>query len=168
MLEGAAHPAPPITMHIEPDNLSRPAVHALLQEHLDNMYELSPPEQVFALDLSKLRSRDITFWTVWEDDILMGCGALKELSPVHGEIKSMRTPAKLRGRGAGKAVLAHIIQTAKQRNYRLLNLETGSHPTFGAAHSLYRSAGFEYSGPFAGYVENPHSVFMSLRLGSTA
>ena len=155
-------------MRIALDILSRPEVHALLQEHLDNMYELSPPEQVFALDLSKLRSPDITFWTVWEDDILMGCGALKELSPVHGEIKSMKTPTKLRGRGAGKAVLAHIIEAAKQRNYQLLSLETGSHPAFGAAHFLYRSAGFEYSGPFAGYVKNIHSVFMALRLCSTA
>ena len=155
-------------MRIELDNLSRPDVYALLQEHLDNMYELSPPEQVFALDLSKLKSRDITFWTVWDVDILMGCGALKELSPFHGEVKSMRTSAKLRGRGAGKAVLAHIIETAKHRNYQILSLETGSHPAFGAAHSLYISAGFEYSGPFAGYPENPHSVFMALRLGSTA
>ena len=166
MLAAAAQSTLLIIMRLELDNLSRPEVQALLQEHLDNMHELSPPEQVFALDLSKLRSRDITFWTVWDDGILMGCGALKELSPVHGEIKSMRTPAKLRGRGAGKAVLAHIVETAKQRNYQLLSLETGSHPAFGAAHSLYRTAGFGYSGPFADYLENPHSVFMALRLGS--
>jgi putative acetyltransferase len=151
-------------MHIELDQLSRPVVHALLQEHLDNMHELSPPEQVFALDLSKLRSPDITFWTAWEGDTLLGCGALKELSPVHGEIKSMRTPAQLRGRGAGKALLAQIVQTARERNYALLSLETGSHPAFGAAQALYKSAGFEYAGPFADYKANPHSVFMALRL----
>lgn len=88
-------------MHIEIDDLSRPQVHALLQEHLDNMYELSPPEQVFALDLSKLRAPDITVWTVWDGPQLLGCGALKALTPLHGEIKSMRTPSAARRRGAG-------------------------------------------------------------------
>jgi len=155
-------------MRVEFDNLSRPAVHDLLQEHLDNMYELSPPEQVFALDLSTLRSPDITFWTVWEGDFLLGCGALKELSSTHGEVKSMRTPSRLRGRGAGRAILARIVETAKERNYSLLTLETGSHPAFGAAEALYKSAGFEYSGPFAGYKEDPHSVFMALQLRGAA
>jgi putative acetyltransferase len=151
-------------MRIEVDDLSRPAVHELLREHLANMYELSPPEQVFALDLSKLQSPDITVWTVWENDQLLGCGALKELSADHGEIKSMRTPAKLRGRGAGRAVLSQIIDTARQRGYRLLSLETGTHPAFLAAQRLYRSAGFRESGPFAGYEEDPHSLFMEMRL----
>ena len=155
-------------MRIEVDDLSRTAVHELLREHLANMYELSPPEQVFALDLSKLMSPDITFWTAWEEELLLGCGALKALSPIHGEIKSMRTPARLRGRGAGRAVLSRIIETARQRNYRLLSLETGSHPAFGAAQSLYKSAGFRDAGPFAGYKDNPHSVFMELRLQGTA
>ena len=151
-------------MQIEIDDLSRPAVHALLREHLANMYELSPPEQVFALDLSKLKSPDITFWTAWEHSLLLGCGALKELSPVHGEIKSMRTPATLRGKGAGRAVLERIIATARQRGYQRLSLETGTHPAFGPAEQMYRSAGFVESGPFAGYAENPHSKFFELRL----
>ena len=151
-------------MRIEVDDLSRPEVHALLSEHLANMYELSPPEQVFALDLSRLKSPEITFWSVWDDNQLLGCGALKELSPAHGEIKSMRTPAKMRGRGAGRAVLNRIIETARQRGYGLLSLETGTHPTFLPAQQLYRSAGFQVSGPFADYQENPHSLFMELRL----
>ena len=155
-------------MHIEIDDLSRTAVHDLLSEHLANMYELSPPEQVFALDLSKLKSADITFWTAWGDGVLLGCGALRELSSLHGEIKSMRTPAHLRGRGAARALLNRIIETARQRGYQLLSLETGSHPAFGAAQNLYASAGFEVSGPFAGYKEDPHSVFMQLRLGEGA
>ncbi len=153
-------------MRIEIDDLSRPAVHALLAEHLAHMYALSPPEQVFALDLPKLKSADITFWTVWDHDQLLGCGALKELTPAHGEIKSMRTPAKLRGRGAGRAVLDRIIETAKQRGYGLLSLETGTHPAFLAAQQLYRSAGFQESGPFSDYLKNPHSLFMALRLSS--
>ncbi len=151
-------------MRIEIDDLSRSVVHDLLSEHLRNMHELSPPEQVFALDLSKLKSPDITFWTVWDNELLLGCGALRELSATHGEIKSMRTPAGFRGRGAARAVLGRIIETARQRGYHLLSLETGSHAAFGAAQSLYRSAGFHISGPFAGYQENPHSVFMELRL----
>ena len=117
-------------MRIEIDDLTRVQVHALLQEHLDNMYELSPPENVFALDLGKLRVPEITFWTAWDDDVLLGCGALKELSATEGEIKSMRTPQALRGKGAGRAVLGRIVDTAKQRGYERLNLETGSHPAF--------------------------------------
>lgn len=155
-------------MHIEIDDLSRPAVHALLREHLSNMYELSPADKVFALDLSKLRAPEITFWTVWEGQSLLGCGALKELTPKHGEVKSMRTPAHARRMGAGRAVLSRIIETARERGYELLSLETGSHPAFLVAQSLYRSAGFEHSGPFAGYKEDPNSVFMSMRLHAAA
>ncbi len=151
-------------MRIELDDLSRPAVHELLSEHLANMYELSPAEQVFALDLSALKSPDITFWTVWDGELLLGCGALKELNASHGEIKSMRTPAKLRRRGAGRAVLARIIETARHRGYDLLSLETGTHAAFGPAHQLYRSAGFQESGPFGSYKADPHSTFMELRL----
>jgi putative acetyltransferase len=155
-------------MHIETDDLFRPQVHALLEEHLTNMYELSPPEQVFALDLAKLRVPGITFWTVWEADSLLGCGALKELSPTHGEIKSMRTPALARGKGAGRAVLEHIIEVARQRGYTRLSLETGTHPAFEPAHNLYRSKGFEVSGPFGSYGVNSHSVFMALSIKGDA
>jgi putative acetyltransferase len=154
-------------MHIEVDDLSRPEVHALLEEHLANMYELTPQEQVFALDLNKLRADDITVWTVWEEEELVGCGALKELTPSHGEIKSMRTPAAARGRGAGRAVLEHIIAVAQQRGYTRLSLETGTHPAFEPAHNLYRRRGFVMSGPFAGYQANDHSAFMELRLSGS-
>ena len=151
-------------MHIEIDDLSRPAVHALLQEHLDNMFELSPPEQVFALDLSKLKAPDITVWTAWNGAELLGCGALKALSPTHGEIKSMRTPAAARRQGAGRAILRHMVSEARDRSYTLLSLETGSHPAFGAAHRLYRDHRFVISGPFGSYLPDPHSVFMQLPL----
>jgi putative acetyltransferase len=155
-------------MRIELDDLSRPAVHELTREHLANAYELSPADKVFALDLTKLRSPSITFWTIWDGDLLLGCGALKELTPKHGEVKSMRTPASQRRRGAGRAVLAHIIGTSRQRGYARLSLETGSHPAFLVAQNLYRSFGFEYSGPFGSYKEDPNSVFMSLRLAESA
>ena len=151
-------------MHIERDDLTRPQVHDLLREHLANMHQLSPAESVHALDLSGLRSHDITFWTVWEGAVLLGCGALKELPGREGEIKSMRTPAALRRRGAARAVLAHIIAEARERGYRRLSLETGSHEAFRPAQRLYEGFGFSYSGPFAGYRPDPNSVFMSLEL----
>jgi putative acetyltransferase len=155
---------PPSLLQVELDDLSRPQVHDLLREHLSNMYELSPPESVHALDLSKLRSPDITFWTVWNDSTLLGCGALKELDPAHGEVKSMRTPKAHRRRGAGRAILVRIIDEARLRGYARLSLETGAHEDFLPAQRLYESFGFAYCGPFGSYEADPHSVFMTLAL----
>ena len=151
-------------MRIELDDLTRPEVHALLQEHLDNMHEITPPGDVHALDLARLRSPEITFWTAWDQSLLLGCGALKELTPEHGEIKSMRTPRALRRRGAGRAILAHIISVARSRGYRRLSLETGSMEAFRPAQALYESFGFSYCGPFADYRADPVRVFMTLEL----
>lgn len=151
-------------MKLELDDLSRPAVHALLNEHLQHMHTLSPTDSVHALGLDKLRHPSITFWTAWDDALLLGCGALKELSATHGEVKSMRTPAALRRRGAARAILAHIIDIAKLRGYERLSLETGSTESFQPAQALYANCGFTYCGPFADYAEDPHSVFMTLRL----
>lgn len=151
-------------MQIEIDDLSRPEIHALLKEHLRSMYELSPPESVHALDLDKLRQPGISFWSAWEGATLLGCGALKELDPQHGEVKSMRTPEALRRRGAGRAILTHLVEVARTRGYQRLSLETGSMAAFLPAQRLYRSFGFEYCGPFADYIEDPNSVFMTLRL----
>ena len=151
-------------MRIEVDDLTRPQIHALLEEHLANMHELSPPESVHALDLARLRSPDITFWTVWDGSLLLGCGALRQLTPTHGEVKSMRTPRHLRGKGAGRAVLQHMIGEARSRGYRRLSLETGSQPGFEPARTLYRSFGFTPCGPFGDYREDPNSFFMTLAL----
>jgi len=152
------------TMKIEIDDLSHPAIHALLNEHLQNMYELSPPESVHALDLEKLRKPEITFWCAWEGSLLLGCGALKELDRKHGEVKSMRTPAALRRKGAGRAILAHIIEVARSRAYERLSLETGAMEAFKPAQRLYETFGFTYCGPFGDYREDPNSVFMTMRL----
>ena len=151
-------------MKIEIDNLSRPEIHALLNEHLQSMYELSPPESVHALDLENLRKPDITFWSAWEGTQLLGCGALKELDKKHGEVKSMRTPKALRRNGAGRAILAHVIEAARSRAYERLSLETGSMEAFQPAQRLYESFGFTYCGPFGEYAEDPNSVFMTLCL----
>jgi putative acetyltransferase len=155
-------------MRIETDDLTRPAIHALLNEHLQHMHELSPPESVHALDLAKLRQPDITFWTAWEGTELLGCGALKQIDAQSAEVKSMRTPTALRRRGAGRAILAHIIDVAKSRGYTSLWLETGEVEAFKPAQKLYESFGFEYCGPFADYSLDPYSVFMTLRINATA
>jgi len=154
-------------LRIEVDDVTRPQVLALLEEHLRNMYDLTPPEFVFAFDASKLRAPDVTFWTAWHDDTLLGCAALKELSPAEGEIKSMRTPANLRRTGAGRALLHHVLTVARERGYQELFLETGRQPEFVPAHTLYRSAGFRDCGPFGDYTDNGNSVFMSLRLAGS-
>lgn len=151
-------------MKIEIDDLSSSNVHALLNEHLQDMYALSPPESVHALDLDKLRQPGITFWCAWRGSLLLGCGALKELDPTHGEVKSMRTPRALRRQGAGRAILAHIIAVARSRGYHRLSLETGSSDAFRPALTLYERAGFARCGPFAEYVEDPNAVFMTMRL----
>ena len=155
-------------MRIEVDDLVRSEIHALLDEHLQNMHALTPAESVQALDLDKLRRPGITFWSAWEGALLLGCGALKELDPTHGEIKSMRTSAALRRRGAGRAILAHIVDVANSRAYEQLSLETGAHPAFAPAHRLYEAFGFTRCGPFADYHDDPNSVFMSLRLRGDA
>ncbi len=151
-------------MHIEIDDLTRPEIHALLNEHLQNMHELSPRESVHALDLDNLRKPGITFWSVWDGRVLLGCGALRQMDGTHGEVKSMRTPAAIRRRGAGRAILGHIIEVARSRSYQRLSLETGSQDAFVPAQALYESFGFVRCGPFGDYREDPNSVFMTLRL----
>jgi putative acetyltransferase len=151
-------------MNIELDDLTRPEVHALLAEHLSNMHQLSPPESVHALDLELLRQPDITFWCAWEGAELLGCGALKELSPSQGEVKSMRTARAHLRQGVARAILGRIFDEARRRRYERLSLETGSRAAFQPAQRLYASFGFTYCGPFADYVEDPNSVFMTRAL----
>lgn len=148
-------------MQIRPDNLSDPAIHALLEEHLRDMHAQSPCESVHALDLDGLRHPSITFWSAWDDTLLLGCAALRELDAGHGEIKSMRTPTAQRRRGAGRALLDHIIAEARARGYRRLSLETGAQAGFLPAQRLYEQAGFVRCGPFGSYGDDPNSVFMT-------
>lgn len=162
MEEMRAWRAPAI--RIEVDDPAAPDVRALLEEHLRSMHQLSPPESVHALDVESLKRPDVTFWTVRDGVRLLGCGALKQLDPSHGEIKSMRTPAANRRQGAGRAVLEHVIAVARERGYRRLSLETGTNEAFVPAQTLYRSFGFEPCEPFGDYRPDPHSAFMTLRL----
>jgi putative acetyltransferase len=153
-------------MEIRSDDLSHPAIHALLREHLANMALHSPPESIHALDLEALRKPDITFWSAWSGTDLLGCGALKELDVFHGEIKSMRTANTHRRQGVAAAMLVHLIDVATHRGYTRLSLETGSMAAFAPARAMYARFGFVPCGPFAGYVDDPNSVFMTRVLGT--
>jgi putative acetyltransferase len=153
-------------MQIIIDDLTRTEVHDLLREHIRSMHLHSPPESVHALDLNALRQSEITFWTVWDNGNLLGCGALKELDSTHGEIKSMRTATAHLRKGVARALLAHILTEARRRDYRRLSLETGSSAAFHPAHKLYESFGFTRCGPFGDYIEDPFSIFMTLNLNN--
>jgi putative acetyltransferase len=154
-----------VRVRIVVDDLTHPAVIELLRLHLQRMHENSPPDNVFALDLTGLRSPEVTLWTAWDDnDDLMGCGALKELSPVHAELKSMRTADAHLRKGVAAAILDHMIGAAHTRGYERLSLETGTGPAFDAAHVLYRRAGFEECGPFGDYTGTDFSVYFTLEL----
>lgn len=151
-------------MRIEIDDLSRPQVHALLEEHLADMHATSPPESIHALDLSGLRDPRVTVWTLWDETDLLGCGALKELTPTEGEIKSMRTAPASRGRGVAATLLQHVITEARARGYGRLSLETGTEDFFAPARRLYERHGFTTCGPFAEYTDDPHSTYLTLDL----
>lgn len=140
-----------VELKIIESGLSNGKVIALLGEHLDGMASNSPPESIHALDLNALRAKEITFWSAWDGEELLGCGALKELDPEHGEIKSMRTADEHLGKGVATAILRHIMDESRKRSYRRLSLETGSGPAFAPALALYRKFGFEYCSPFGDY-----------------
>ncbi|HET9253038.1 MAG TPA: GNAT family N-acetyltransferase [Candidatus Eisenbacteria bacterium] len=150
---------------IREDDLTGPEIAALLRAHLDHSAAHSPPESVHALDLNRLRVPEITFWSAWLDGDLAGCAALKELSPGHGEIKSMHTASAHRGKGVAARLLDRVLEEARARSYRRLSLETGSMEAFAPARSLYARFGFRFCPPFPPYREDPHSVFMTLELG---
>jgi len=161
-------------MRIQSDDLTGPAIIALLQQHLNDMHLTSPPESVHALDLTGLRAADVSFWTLWlpfpagqtQDELqLAGCGALKQLDSQSAEIKSMRTADHFRRQGIAAAMLKHLIAVARERGYQQLYLETGSMAFFEPARALYQRFGFEYCDPFADYVLDPNSVFMVKQLG---
>lgn len=151
-------------MNIRIDDLTGPEIIALLNVHLHSMTLHSPPESIHALDLTGLRKPEITFWTVWEGNELLGCGALKQLDARHAEIKSMRTAAAHLRRGVAARLMQHILEEAGRRGYERLSLETGSAAAFAPARQLYARFGFEPCGPFGDYVLDPYSVFMTKAL----
>jgi putative acetyltransferase len=157
-------PGPLLLPTIREDDLSDDRVHALIAFHLAGMHAQSPPESVFALDLSGLQAPGVTVWTAWRDERVAGVAALKQLDQFNGELKSMRTdPAFLR-QGVASMLLDHVIREAKRRGLAQLSLETGRGPAFEAALTLYRKRGFVDGGPFATYEVNAFSQFLHLGL----
>ena len=156
-------------MRIIVDDLRGPEIYALLEEHLRGMRAHSPACSVHALDIEALRKPEITFFSAWDSvgsdsDVLLACGAIKQINATRGEIKSMRTSAQHLRKGAATAILSHIIQVAVGRGYAVLSLETGSSAAFVPALMMYERFGFSRCGPFADYIEDPFSVFMRLDL----
>jgi putative acetyltransferase len=151
-------------LRIAVDDLNGAPTRALIATHLAAMHENTPHESVHALRLSALMQPEITVWSAWQDDTLVGVGALKQLGPTRGEIKSMRVDDRFRGTGAGRALLRHISAAAAARGIVSLWLETGSGPDFAPARGLYASEGFVECEPFDGYIRDPHSTFMMREL----
>lgn len=151
-------------LRITPGDLGDERVLALLREHLAGMRASSPADAVYALDVSGLAAPEVTFFTAWEAEALVGCGALKALTPHHGEIKSMRTAAAHLRKGVAARVLEHLLDLARSRGYRTVSLETGSGPAFEAALSLYRKRGFVEGEAFGEYTPSAFNRFFHLEI----
>jgi putative acetyltransferase len=151
-------------MRIVEGGLDDPRVVALLDTHVTRARAETARGSAHALDLTGLRAPEVTFWSAWEGDEVIGVGALRRLSADHGEIKSMHTAEAARGRGVGSALLRQIIEAARASGMTRLSLETGSWPYFLPAVALYARHGFVECGPFGEYGEDPNSVFMTLEL----
>jgi putative acetyltransferase len=139
-------------------------VHALLDHHVKTARAETGRGSAHALDLEGLRSADTTFWSAWDGETVVGMGALRRLSPTHGEIKSMHTAASHRRSGIATAILRHIMEAARAAGLRRLSLETGSWAYFQPARALYGRHGFMDCRPFGEYVDDPNSVFMTRNL----
>jgi putative acetyltransferase len=151
-------------VRIVEDDLSGPEIDALLRLHLAEAHANSPPGLAFAFDIDRLRAPDVTFWSLWDDDALAGCAALKELTPEHGEIKSMRTsPCYLR-RGVAARLIDHLVAESRWRGYTRLSLETGSTPAYHPALALYARYGFVEGEQFGGYTPSDFNRFFHLDL----
>ncbi len=149
---------------ITKDDVTHPAVIALLTEHHADMRGITPPASVYTLDLDRLRAPDVAFFAAWAGDTLIGCAALRDLGDRVGEVKSMRTATAWRGRGVARALLAHIVAVARGRGWRRLSLETGSGPGFAAPLALYRGYGFVDGPTYGDYGPDPFLTFLHLDL----
>lgn len=147
------------------DPATDPRVIAFLQEHLEDMYRVSPPESVHALDVAALCQPDIRFWTTWMKDgdamHLVATCALKTLEAGHAELKTMRVSAALRGKGIAQQVLNHAMAQARASGVQRISLETGTQDFFAPARQFYARHGFVPCEPFGSYQTDPHSCFMA-------
>jgi putative acetyltransferase len=151
-------------MDIRQGGLGDPQVEALLHRHRAESHASTPARNAHSLDSAALAAAEVSFFSAWDGDALLGIGAIKQLSADHAELKSMRTaPAHLR-RGVARAMLGHLIALARARGYRRVSLETGTAPMFEPANRMYEAAGFVDCPPFGGYPASPHNRFMTLDL----
>jgi len=151
-------------MTIVSGGLDDPRVQALLEHHVRTARAQTGRGSAHALDLSGLQTPDIRFWSAWDGDEVVGVGALKQLTPRHGEIKSMHTLETRRRSGVGSAMVTHILEAARAMGIERVSLETGSWPYFEPARAFYRRNGFVECPPFGDYNPDPNSVFMTLEL----
>lgn len=151
-------------MQIKPGDFGDPRLVAMLETHVRRAVAETARGSAHALDLNGLQTPDIRLWTVWDDEQLLGCGALRRLSAAHGEVKSMYTAETARGRGAGGAILKHIIEAARADGLKRLSLETGAWDYFIPARAFYRRHGFSDCEPFGDYRPDPNSVFLTMAL----
>jgi len=146
------------------DDLTGEAVVELLAFHLAEMHTLSPPCKVHAMPVERLRQPDVTFYSAWDGDRLAAVGALREIDARCGELKSMRATPDYRGKGAGEAILIHLVEEAKRRGYDWLGLETGRPAAYIPAQNLYRKHGFAPCEDFGDYIGDDFSMCMSRKL----
>ena len=145
-------------------NFDHPEVHELLTKHFVELRAASPEGSAHVLDIPGLQDKSIKFWSLWNNDMLMGCGALKFLDKEHGEFKSIRIHDNFRRKGNGISVINHLINEAKKLNINKLSIETGAGDFFKPARTLFKQCGFEVCGPFAHYKEDINSVYFTKTL----
>ena len=145
-------------------NFDDPKVNDLLIRHFKELKSVSPEGSAHVLDIPGLKVSSIKFWSVWEKDTLLGCGALKFLSENHGEFKSIRIVDDFRKKGYGFKIINHLIEEAKKLNIEKLSLETGAGNFFLPARKLFQKVGFKICKPFAHYKEDSNSCYMSLEI----
>ena len=144
------------------NNFDHPEVNDLLNKHFIELRSVSPEGSVHVLDIPDLKISSIKFWSLWENEQLIGCGALKFLGENHGEFKSIRISDKFRKNGLGIKIITHLINEAKKLNVKRISVETGSGAFFVPARKLLKKCGFEPCKPFAHYKEDPNSCYFSL------
>ena len=147
-------------------NFNKPEVNKLLISHFIELSSVSPVDRGHVLDIPGLKNPSIKFWSLWENNQLIGCGALKFLDKEHGELKSIRVADNFRRKGNGFKVINHLISEAKKLNIKKISLETGTGNFFTPARKLFDKCGFKVCEPFAHYKKDPNACYMSLLLSN--
>ena len=147
-------------------NFDNPKVYELLRKHFIELRSVSPAGSTHVLDIDGLKNPSIKFWSLWENEKLMGCGALKFLNESHGEFKSIRVADQYRGKGYGKKIISHLIAEAKELKIKKISIETGSGKFFKSARKLFKNFGFEKCEPFSHYKADANSCYMTLEINS--